>query len=264
MRRKRIVVIGGGTGTFTVLSGLKHYPVDLTAVVSMADDGGSTGVLREEFGILPPGDVRRALVALSEHPNKLLADLFSYRFNEGGVNGHSFGNLMLTALERITGSFEEAVQTTEQLLNVRGTVIPVTLADVRLHAKLEDGSTIRGEGNIDIPRHNGALTIRRVLLKPNARANPRARGNTPRGRNSRRAGGHIHEHPSQFSRAGCAGCIFAEYRHARVCTQSHDQVWRDARVFCKRFSACARGIYGPRRISCDACKQRDTARNAHA
>lgn len=174
MRRKRIVVIGGGTGTFTVLSGLKRYPVDLTAIVSMADDGGSTGILREEFGILPPGDVRRALVALSQHPDKLLADLFNYRFKEGGVNGHSFGNLMLIALERITGSFEGAVATAGRLLAACGDVVPVTLSNVRLHAELEDGNVIVGEGNIDVPRHNGALAIKRVWLAPVARANPRA------------------------------------------------------------------------------------------
>lgn len=174
MRRKRIVVIGGGTGTFTVLSGLKKYPVDLTAIVSMADDGGSTGVLREEFGILPPGDVRRALVALSRHPDKLLAELFNYRFKEGGVHGHSFGNLMLTALERITGNFETAVATAGRLLDMCGNVVPVTLSNVRLHAELADGSVIAGEGNIDMPRHNGALAIRRVWLTPRARGNPRA------------------------------------------------------------------------------------------
>src|SRR3990167_8255682 len=104
---KKIVVIGGGTGVFTVLSGLKNYFKNLTAVVTMADDGGSTGILREEFGILPPGDVRRALIALSNSDNKILSELFNYRFHEGsGLRGHNFGNLMLTALERITGNFQ--------------------------------------------------------------------------------------------------------------------------------------------------------------
>ena len=106
----RVVVCGGGTGVFTVLSALRSYPVQLTAVVSMADDGGSTGILREEFGVLPPGDVRRALVALARADQKVLADLFAYRFARGsGLNGHTFGNLMLTALEQTTGSFESAV-----------------------------------------------------------------------------------------------------------------------------------------------------------
>src|SRR3989338_5131404 len=96
---KNVVVIGGGTGVFTVLSGLKKYPYDLSAIVSMADDGGSTGKLREEFGILPPGDVRRALVALSQH-NEKISKLFNYRFEGGEMKGHNFGNLLITALER--------------------------------------------------------------------------------------------------------------------------------------------------------------------
>jgi uncharacterized cofD-like protein len=174
MKKKKIVVMGGGTGTYAVLSGLKKYPVDLTAIVSMADDGGSTGILREEFGILPTGDIRRALVALSSHPDTFLADLFTYRFQEGGVKGHSFGNLILTALERVTGGFEEAVAAAARLLNVNGNVIPVTLSHIRLYAELENGEIIKGESNIDIPKHDGTLRIERVWLNPKARANPRA------------------------------------------------------------------------------------------
>lgn len=173
-KKKKIVVIGGGTGTYTVLSGLKSHTVDLTAVVSMADDGGSTGKLREEFGVLPPGDIRRALIALSSHPDKFLADLFSYRFREGCVSGHNFGNLILTALERVTGSFEGAIAAASKLLDVRGSVVPVTLSNVRLYAELENGQIIKGEANIDIPKHDGSLKIRRVWLKPRARANPQA------------------------------------------------------------------------------------------
>src|SRR3990167_7579479 len=101
-----VVVVGGGTGVFTVLSGLRNYPVYPVAIISMADDGGSTGILREEFGILPPGDVRRALVALAHADSRLLSDLFNYRFEEGQLKGHAFGNIMLTALERMTGNFE--------------------------------------------------------------------------------------------------------------------------------------------------------------
>ena len=170
----KVVVIGGGTGVFTVLSGLKRYPLELSAVISMADDGGSTGVLREEFGILPPGDVRRALVALSSSGDRLLADLFSYRFEEGGLKGHSFGNIMLTALERITGSFESAVEEAGRILGAGGRVIPVTLSNVQLVAKLEDGSVIRGETNIDIPKHDPRLKIAEVFLRPEALANERA------------------------------------------------------------------------------------------
>lgn len=169
--KPKIVVIGGGTGVFTVLSGLKKYPVDLTAVVTMADEGGSTGVLREEFGILPPGDVRRVLVALSRSDDRMLSDLFNYRFTEGGLRGHAFGNIMLTALERITGSFEDAIFEAGRILGVKGQVLPVTFDHVRLCAKLDDGSVIRGEHNIYLPKHNPRLKIKRVYLDPVGRAN---------------------------------------------------------------------------------------------
>lgn len=167
----KIVVMGGGTGVFTVLSGLRKYPVDLTAVISMSDDGGSTGVLREEFGILPPGDVRRALVALSHTDDRLLSDLFNYRFEEGRLKGHAFGNIMLTALERITGNFEEALFEAGRILNVRGRVIPVTLDNVRLSAILENGQVIKGETNIDIPQHDPNLRIKKIFLEPTAKIN---------------------------------------------------------------------------------------------
>lgn len=169
----KIVVIGGGTGAFTVLSGLRKYPVELSAIVSMADDGGSTGVLREEFGILPPGDVRRVLVAMS-HSDRLLSDLFNYRFEEGGLRGHTFGNIMLTALERVTGSFEDAVDEAARILRVKGKVFPVTLDNVRLFAELEDGKVISGETNLDIPKHDGRIRVSRVWLKPEAKLNEKA------------------------------------------------------------------------------------------
>ena len=174
-KEKKIVVIGGGTGTYTVLKALREHPVYLSAIISMADDGGSTGVLREEFGILPTGDVRRALVALSRHPDDRLAKLFTYRFKEGGVSGHSVGNLIITALERIYGSFEEALNEASQILAVeRGEVIPVTLSNVRLFAQLEDGSIIKGETNIDVPKHDGEMRVEKVWLEPKAKINPRA------------------------------------------------------------------------------------------
>ncbi|OGY57490.1 MAG: hypothetical protein A3D47_02310 [Candidatus Colwellbacteria bacterium RIFCSPHIGHO2_02_FULL_43_15] len=173
---KRVVVIGGGTGVFTVLSGLKKYSPHLTAVVTMADEGGSTGFLREEFGILPPGDVRRALIALADADNELLSELFNYRFKEGaGLTGHSFGNLMLTALERITGSFGKAVKEAEKILGVKGRVIPSTLDKSRLFAQLEGGLVLKGEGNIDIPSRDRKLKIEKVWLKPKAVLNPEAR-----------------------------------------------------------------------------------------
>jgi uncharacterized cofD-like protein len=168
---KNIVTIGGGTGTFTVLTALKKYPVHLTAIVSMADDGGSTGRLRDQYGVLPPGDVRRALVALSESSDTM-RELFNYRFNGGGLQGHSFGNLFLTALEKVTGNFASAVEEASHILNVNGEVAPVTLDDVRLCARLANGSIIRGETNIDIPRVPHRSPIEEVWLEPEARMNP--------------------------------------------------------------------------------------------
>lgn len=160
---------------FTALSGLKHHFENLTAIVTMADEGGSTGVLREEFGILPPGDIRRALVALSTSDNKHLSELFNYRFAEGsGLAGHSFGNLMITALERITGGFNEAVKEAAKILRVQGNVLPVTLKNTRLMAELEDGKIIKGESNIDIPKHDGSMRVKKVWLKPKVAVNPEA------------------------------------------------------------------------------------------
>lgn len=172
---KKVVVIGGGTGVFTVLSGLKVYPYKLSAIVSMADDGGSTGALREEFGILPPGDIRRALIALSSVDNKILSELFNFRFEEGSsLKGHSLGNLLITALERITGNFRDAVYEATKILNVKGEVVPVTLTPTRLAAELENGEIIKGETNIDIPKHDGKLHIKKLYLKPEVSANPDA------------------------------------------------------------------------------------------
>lgn len=175
LKLKKIVVIGGGTGVFTVLTGLRDWPHELAAVVSMADDGGSTGVLRETFGILPPGDIRRALVALAATDNKILSELFNYRFEQGlGLEGHSFGNLLLTALERLTGDFSSAVKEASRILGVKGEVIPVTLQKTKLFAELENGRIIEGETNIDIPKHDGRIRIRRAFLKPKPMANPEA------------------------------------------------------------------------------------------
>lgn len=168
---KRVVVIGGGTGVFTVLTGLKDYPYHMSAIVSMADDGGSTGSLREEFGILPPGDIRRALVALAASDNKIVSELFNYRFaQDSSLHGHSLGNLLLTALEKITGSFDKGLKEAVKILNIKGDVIPVTLTKTKLLAKLENGTEIVGESNIDIPKHDGNLKITNVFLSPNATA----------------------------------------------------------------------------------------------
>ncbi len=166
-------MIGGGTGVFTVLTGLKKYTPNLTAVVTMADEYGSTGILREEFGILPTGDVRRALIALADADNKLLSELFNYRFKEGvGLTGHNFGNLMLAALERITGSFTSAIKEVGKILGVKGKVLPSTFTKAKLFAELENGKIIKGESNIDVPNHDGHIKIKKVWLKPKAAMNP--------------------------------------------------------------------------------------------
>ena len=175
-KRPRIVVIGGGTGTYTALMGLKRYDADLTAIVSMADDGGSSGVLRDEFGHLPPGDVRRCLLALSAEPAAgTLRTLFEYRFERGSwLNGHSFGNLLLTALTEITGAPDLAIQEAANILNVKGRVLPVTLDNVELCARLEDGTVIHGETHIDVRRVRPDLRITEVYLTPRAQAYPPA------------------------------------------------------------------------------------------
>lgn len=140
----RLVLIGGGTGSFTLLSGLKKYFSNITAIVNMSDDGGSTGVLRDELGVLPPGDVRQCLVALS-NDSEVLRELFNYRFDAGSLHGHSFGNLFLSALEKVTGSFATAVEEASKLLNVEGRVIPVTLTDSNLVLTQSNGEKLIGE-----------------------------------------------------------------------------------------------------------------------
>ena len=165
----KFVVIGGGTGSFTVLSGLKTYVKDITALVNMADDGGSTGQLRDELGALPPGDVRQCLVALSDTPK--VRDLFNYRFEEGSLKGHAFGNLFLTALEKMTGNFAEAVEMASAVLNITGRVEPITMSNVTLCAEGADGAPIRGENMI---AHEGLADRPKVWLEPEAVANPQA------------------------------------------------------------------------------------------
>lgn len=147
-RGPKIVVIGGGTGLSTLLRGLKTYSANITAIVTVADDGGSSGRLRREFGVLPPGDIRNCLAALADE-EKLLTELFQYRFQVGdGLTGHSFGNLFLTALSDITGDLERAVTASSKVLAIRGQVLPATLSDVRLWAELTDGRRIEGESSI--------------------------------------------------------------------------------------------------------------------
>ena len=163
----KIVCIGGGTGLYTLLRGLKKFPCELTSVVSMADDGGSTGILRDEYGILPPGDVRRSIIALSDSTEDL-KKVFEFRFKNGSLKNHSLGNLIITALSEIEGSSIAGLKKACKLLNIKGIVLPSTLNNVRLCAELEDGQIIRGETNIDIPKHNPNLKIKKVFLVPEA------------------------------------------------------------------------------------------------
>jgi uncharacterized cofD-like protein len=172
---KNIVCIGGGTGLSTLLRGLKHY-AEATAIVGMADSGGHSGRLRDELGILPPGDVRACLVALADDDKvPILRDLFSYRFANGSYSGASVGNLLLAALSDILGDFNQAVDAAQTLLDIKGHVIPVTLEKSDLLAELEDGTILFGEKAIDLPRSNGHMRIQRIWLQPKVEANPKAK-----------------------------------------------------------------------------------------
>ncbi|MBW4652776.1 MAG: YvcK family protein [Kaiparowitsia implicata GSE-PSE-MK54-09C] len=147
-RGPRIVVLGGGTGLSTLLRGLKAYSTNITAIVTVADDGGSSGRLRREIGVLPPGDIRNCLAALADE-EKLLTELFQYRFQAGdGLVGHSFGNLFLTVMSEVTGDLEQAIAASSKVLAVQGQVLPSTLSDMRLWAELSDGRRVEGESNI--------------------------------------------------------------------------------------------------------------------
>lgn len=166
----KIALIGGGTGSFTLLSELKNRTEAIAALVNMADDGGSTGVLRDELGALPPGDIRQCLVALSDSPE--LRELFNYRFDEGSLKGHAFGNLFLSALEKMTGDFVRGIEVASQVLNITGVVEPITLTDVTLVAKGKDGSETHGQYEIAHLEISGRDT--EYSLNPAAEANPSA------------------------------------------------------------------------------------------
>jgi uncharacterized cofD-like protein len=168
-RGPRMVAIGGGTGMSTLLRGLKEYTANLAAIVTVADDGGSSGRLREEYRILPPGDFRQCLVALAD-AEPLVKELFNHRFKEGSLGGHSFGNLFIMAMADITGNFEHALRESGRVLAVRGAIIPSTLHDVTLVASV-NGSMVEGESKI--PKQNAPIT--QVFLKPdNSVLNPEA------------------------------------------------------------------------------------------
>jgi len=144
-----IVAIGGGSGLSVLLRGIKRYTSNITAIVTVSDDGGSSGRLRGEMGMLPPGDIRNCVLALAD-TEPLLERLFQYRFKDGELGGHSFGNLLIAAMTSVTGDFQLAIKEFSKVLAVRGRVLPVTTADVRLRAELEDGSVVEGETNVSL------------------------------------------------------------------------------------------------------------------
>ena len=176
-RGPKIVAIGGGHGLSTLLRGLKEYTTNLTAIVTVADDGGSSGVLRRELGVLPPGDVRNCIAALAD-AEPLVTKLFQYRFEDGaGLAGHSFGNLFIVAMSGVTGNMEDAIRQTSRVLAVRGQIIPSTMEDVTLCARTNDARTIRGESRIGpaVSGNGSSDRIREVYLAPeNPPAHPEA------------------------------------------------------------------------------------------
>lgn len=162
MKKKNIVVIGGGTGLSVLLRGLKTFPVSISAIVTVADDGGSSGRLRQELNIPPPGDVRNVLVALAE-VEPLIEQLFQHRFSNGnGLSGHSLGNLLLAGMTSVTGDFSRGITELSKVLNVRGNVYPAANRSIVLHAEMEDGSVVTGESQIPLAKKK----IKRVYLTP--------------------------------------------------------------------------------------------------
>lgn len=171
---KRVVVIGGGTGTYTLLSGIRDYPITISALLTMADDGGSNKILRDEFGLLPTSGVRQAMAALSTK-RSLLRKLFMYRFNKGkGISGMTFGNLFLAAVADIVSSQEKAIEQTAELLSVKGKILPISYKKIRLVATYENGLEVVGEHLIDEPKHDGKLRIVKFSTKPTATIHQKA------------------------------------------------------------------------------------------
>jgi uncharacterized cofD-like protein len=169
-RGPRVTAIGGGNGLAALLRGFKGYTSNLTAVVTVADDGGSSGKLRQDMGMLPPGDIRNCLVALADD-DELMSRLFQYRFADGGLAGHSFGNLFVAALAEVTGDFERAVQESTSVLKVRGRVLPSTLVDIVLHAQMQTGDRVSGESTITANEH---LPLRVWITPKSPPAHPQA------------------------------------------------------------------------------------------
>lgn len=160
-----VVVIGGGTGTFVTLSGLKKYPVNLTAIVTMMDDGGSSGKLRDQLGVLPPGDLRQCLVALSD-ASDVWRKLFTYRFESGDLDGHNFGNILLSALEKVSDDYQDALDEAHRVMDVTGRVLPVTFDKATINVEYQSGRTLVGEKLLDEDSADGSAIARAFLVPP--------------------------------------------------------------------------------------------------
>lgn len=171
VRNPKVVAFGGGTGLSVILRGLKKYTNRLTAVVTVGDDGGSSGMLREDLGILPPGDIRNCILALADDEG-VMNDLFNYRFDKGGLAGHSFGNLFLAAMTGISSDFYDAIVRTSDVLQITGTVLPVTLDEMVLMGELKDGTLVEGESEIPRAAAKSGSPIAKMGLKHPAAALP--------------------------------------------------------------------------------------------
>jgi len=164
-RGPKVVVIGGGTGLSVLLRGLKLFTSNITAIVTVADDGGGSGKLREDLGMLPPGDIRNCILALADM-EPTMEQLLQYRFEEGDLKGQSFGNLLIASMNDISGNFEEAIKKISDVLAVTGRVLPVTLRNITLYAKLKNGMVVKGESNIPIKSLEENSPIEKVFIKP--------------------------------------------------------------------------------------------------
>lgn len=162
----KVVLIGGGSGTSTILSGIKNYTSKITAIIAVSDDGGSTGRLRKDLGIIAPGDIRNCLVALA-NTDKYIKDLFDYRFESGDLEGHSFGNIFLAAMNGVFNDFGKAIYQTGEILSITGKVLPLTLENTSLVARLENGQLIRGESLIPREAYRQKSRISQIFLEPN-------------------------------------------------------------------------------------------------
>jgi len=172
--RKKIVCLGGGNAMpKAVLFGLKKYPVEISAICAMLDSGGSSGRLRKDYNVVSPGDIRRSFIALA-NTSPVIENLFNYRFQKGELAGHNFANLLITALELSSNSYEDVSREIYKLLNISHQVLPITLDNSEVCAILEDGTIIEGETNIDIPKHDSSLKIKKVFLKPEANIYPKS------------------------------------------------------------------------------------------